>query len=546
MMFILICVCICTVQGTTDTTATSVYGQGGSFTANAVNNGGVTANSLFSPIMSVVDGNGHMYVSDFSNNRVLFYLRGSTTATRVYGQGGSFTSSTANIGGISATSLNGPYGLALDSIQNLYVSDSRNNRVLKFVGGSTTATVVYGQLGSFTTNTAQNGGITANSLSTPTGIVLDAADNLYVSDNNNNRVLMYASGSTTATRVYGQSGAFNTVSFSPITADSLFGPIGLAIDSAGNLYIVDNRDSRVLMYASGSTTATRVYGQGGSFITGNSGVTSTSFFDPSFVAVDSANNVYVSERLTNRALRFPSGSTTALVVYGQLGSFTSSTVNNGGVSANSLNGPMGINAASDGSLYICDISNDRVLYYPSNTATTTVSGGGTTAPSSTTCFHESTIITYKGREFTLHQFQNGHSECRIPHVVTSDGYRISLICSNRNIPRLLRLTGDHLVYTPRGLIQASDIKLEESLYLDILQTITCHVSDIKHESNQNYFGLNCLDSTVLANGIKVSTFGINHKIPALWMHVMGNLFGVEKASIWGDKIVTQLKRYSII
>jgi sugar lactone lactonase YvrE len=57
-----------------------------------------------------------------------------------------------------------PYGVALDSSGNLYVADSYNNRVLFYPSGSTTATRVYGQLGSFTTNTQNNGGISANSL----------------------------------------------------------------------------------------------------------------------------------------------------------------------------------------------------------------------------------------------------------------------------------------------------------------------------------------------------------------------------------------------
>jgi sugar lactone lactonase YvrE len=536
MVIILLCACIGIAYS--DTTATIVYGQGGSFTANVANNGGITASSLSLPAGSVVDTAGNVYISDFNNNRVLFYVKGSTTATRVYGQGGSFSVHSANNGGISAMSLNGPFGLVLDASNNLYVADSNNDRVLFYLAGSTTATRVYGQLGSFTTVTASNGVITADNLSRPTALAIDTLGNLYISDFRNSRVLFYLQGSTIATRVYGQLGAFNTASTSPITANSLFEQIGLAVDSAGNLYIADNKNHRVLMYASGSTTATKVYGQGGSFTTGNSGVSNTMFSDPMFVAFDSSNNLYVSETSASRVLRFPSGSLTATIVFGQLGSLSSSTANNGGVSANSLSAPIGVALSADGSLYVCDANNNRVLYYPSNTALTN--------SSSTTCFHESTVITYKGREFTLQQFKDGHAECRIPHIVTSDGYRISLICSNRNIARQLRLTGDHLVYTLRGLIQASDIMLEDLLYEDIQQTISCYVSDIKHESNQKYFGLNCLDSTVLANGIKVSTFGINHKIPALWMHVMGNLFGVERASIWGDKIVTQLKRYSII
>jgi secreted PhoX family phosphatase len=64
---------------------------------------------------------------------------------------------------------------------------------------STTADVVYGQLGSFTTNYPNDGGISANSLHDPDGIAVDSSGNLYVSDQQNSRVLFYPAGSTTAT-----------------------------------------------------------------------------------------------------------------------------------------------------------------------------------------------------------------------------------------------------------------------------------------------------------------------------------------------------------
>ncbi len=86
-------------------TAGVVYGQGGSFTTNTANNGGVSANSLNALGGVVADASGNLYVADGLNNRVLFYPAGSTTATRVYGQGGSFTTATANNGGVSANSF---------------------------------------------------------------------------------------------------------------------------------------------------------------------------------------------------------------------------------------------------------------------------------------------------------------------------------------------------------------------------------------------------------------------------------------------------------
>src|SRR5271168_4156556 len=85
-------------------TAGVVYGQGGSFTSGKGNKGGVSANSLYGPNGIALDSGGNLYVADSYNSRVLFYPAGSTTATRVYGQGGSFTTGGSNEGGVSAKS----------------------------------------------------------------------------------------------------------------------------------------------------------------------------------------------------------------------------------------------------------------------------------------------------------------------------------------------------------------------------------------------------------------------------------------------------------
>ena len=90
-----------------------------------------------------------------------------TTADRVYGQGGVFTTGTVNNGGFSANSLNESYGLSVDSAGGLYAADFRNHRVLHYPSGSTTADRVYGQGGVFTTATVNNGGVSANSLNFP-------------------------------------------------------------------------------------------------------------------------------------------------------------------------------------------------------------------------------------------------------------------------------------------------------------------------------------------------------------------------------------------
>ncbi|MFH0974689.1 MAG: NHL repeat-containing protein [Spirochaetota bacterium] len=361
----------------TSTTATRVYGQGGSFSANSVNNGGVSADSLSGPSAVTVDASG-VYVADYNNHRVMYYAGTGTTATRVYGQGGSFTANTQNNGGVSADSLYRPSSVAVDA-GGVYAADFYNNRVLYYAGTGTTATRVYGQGGSFTANYQNNGGLSENSLYRPSGVAVSTGG-VYIVDHFNYRALYYAGTSTTATRVYGQEGSYNTriENYVEINADSLYQPTGAAINDSG-IYIADRYNHRVIYYAGTSTTASRVYGQGGSFNTGSpnkGGVSADSLNYSSAVAAD-ADGVYIADRENHRVLYYAGTSTTATRVYGQGGSFNTRLPNKGGISADSLNMPYAVAIGPDG-IYIADAYNHRVLYYEgeSTTATRVYGQGG--------------------------------------------------------------------------------------------------------------------------------------------------------------------------
>lgn len=113
-----------------NTTAQRVYGQLGNFASGAPNFGGLSASSLNIPMVTVSDGAG-VYICDQLNNRVLFFAGTDTVASRVYGQNDSLTANAANNGGLSASSLSFPSGLALDA-SGLYIADGNNHRVLYF------------------------------------------------------------------------------------------------------------------------------------------------------------------------------------------------------------------------------------------------------------------------------------------------------------------------------------------------------------------------------------------------------------------------------
>src|ERR1043165_8335992 len=148
------------------------------------------------PFYAAIDRrNGRIWIIDNGNSRVLNYpsaaaMANGAAADFVLGQP-NLTSGTANNGGLSASSLFDPQGVAVDAAGNVFVADSHNNRVLMYTQPLTTdaiADVVIGQA-DFTTSAT---GTTAATFNSPTRVALDRDGNLYVADFNNSRVLRYA------------------------------------------------------------------------------------------------------------------------------------------------------------------------------------------------------------------------------------------------------------------------------------------------------------------------------------------------------------------
>jgi sugar lactone lactonase YvrE len=355
-----------------------------------------------------IDASNHLYVADFNNNRVLGYTSAASfandaAAALVIGQPDFYHSQCNQGTSPGAGTLCGPEAVTTDSSSNLYVSDFTNHRVLEynapFSQGKTanfTANTVYGQSGSFTSNSCNLGGVSATSLCNPRGLAVDTNTNLYVADEANNRVLEYASGSTTAKTEFGQGSAgnnftSNTANNSGLSASSLWEPFGVATDSKNDVYITDYNNNRVLEFnetanAPANFTANNVFGQAGAFNTAScnqGGIGAASLCGPHKITLDAKSNVYVSDSLNNRVLEFTETTTpptnfTANNVFGQADDFTTNRCNfGGGPSDDSLCSPVGVALDTAQDLFVSDYGNNRVLKYLQPLATT---GAVTLAP----------------------------------------------------------------------------------------------------------------------------------------------------------------------
>lgn len=369
--------------------ADTVIGQN-SFTGNAADAAGaVSASGFDGPAALAFDQQNNLYVADSNNNRVLMFagpLGPSTlfpAATAVWGQANYATRTLP--AQPSATSMNGPTGIAIDGNGNLYVSAPNDNRILQFaanVGLGAVAKNVWGQT-DFKTTTSDTGSFplaSASSLAAPETIEIDASGNLYIADTGNNRVLEFPVNSKTAYRVWGQNG-FSANGPNEIKAGSINFPYQVAIDYSQQpfaIYVSDTGNNRVLVWKdsvhfTNGQPADLVIGQPGMLTAaanidsqGSTTVaSSTSLSAPTGIAVTSTGTVYVADSGNNRVLRFPrpvsqNGRITPDAVIGQ--SDFSSTLS-AVVNASSLNQPGGLAIGPNGDLFVADSGNNRILEF---------------------------------------------------------------------------------------------------------------------------------------------------------------------------------------
>jgi sugar lactone lactonase YvrE len=350
-------------------------------------NGPATQARLSQPTGLAVDSHGSLAIADYANNTVrevdsngrikTLLGPGSSSLDHPIGlafrgsdlyiadTGGSRVLMLPSAGSLDVTALGvHPTYLAVSGDRALYMSSATDNRVSQIdISESSQKGVISLVAG---TGAAGYGGdrgaATSAQLNAPYGVATDGHGNVYVSDRQNNRVRKVDSDGVITTFAgtgvagFGGDGG-------PSTAAKLNSPVGLAMDSAGNLFIADGGNGRVrrvdtsgvITTVAGSGVVSAAAGHGGPSPGGQA--TKTALAGPEALALDSQGNLYVSEFAGARVVRIsPAGRVTNVA-----GTGTSGYSGDGKrATAAQLSEPTGVALDDYGDLAIADYGSDVV------------------------------------------------------------------------------------------------------------------------------------------------------------------------------------------
>jgi sugar lactone lactonase YvrE len=353
------------VDGLTGT-ITTVAGTGvPGFSGDGV----ASAAELDFPSAVAVDGLGNVYISDTVNERIR-EVDTQGTITTIAGNG-SIGFSGDGAAAIAAQ-LDAPTGIAVDAAGNVYFADTSNYRIRRVdVITEQISTVAGTCTGMCSPAFGGDGGpATSAQLAQPYGVAVDGAGNIFIADTFNQRIRK-VDASGTITTLAGNGSAGSSGDGGPAISAELYEPGGVAVAAAGSVYIADSHGDRIRAVDATTSAIATIAGNGTNLV-GGGAATSLPLNSPEAVRADALGDLYIADQ-TRVWIVDTSGVIAAFAGNGTLG-----YDGDGGPATNAeLGDPSDVAIDSQDNIYIADTANNRIRRVDQTGTIMTVVGTGT-------------------------------------------------------------------------------------------------------------------------------------------------------------------------
>ncbi len=319
-----------------------------------------TAATLYQPRGVAVDSKGNILIADTQNRRV---RRVSPTGQITAFAGTGIIGSSGDGGPAVDATLNFPNVVSVDKADNAYISDQLTHRIRKVTPDGKISTIAgtgegFGGFG------GDGGPATAAQLNGQVGLAVDTAGNLFVADRLNNRIRRIDAITGVITTVAGSGLVGNGGDSGPATQAELNLPTGIAVDGAGNLYIADTGNQRIRRVSIADGKISTIAGTGVAGFSGDGGPAASALINltyPATLTVDAAGNLYFADRGNHRIRKIALGSGGSGVITTVAGTGTAGFNGDGTApEGTALSFPTSVAFDAVGNMVIADSGNNRV------------------------------------------------------------------------------------------------------------------------------------------------------------------------------------------
>lgn len=336
--------------------------------------GGPATDAALTPYAVAVDAAGNVFIADYGNQPATTDGRGNRI--RMVAAGTGIISTIADRVFTSGSSV----GIAVDPTGNVVVADAQGATVRRVDAGSGVTIAVAGRYWGFS---GDGGPAAAAQLDHPFGVAVDGGGNVYIAEWSNNRIRKVTAATGIITTIAGNGSDDFSGDGGSATSAGLPQPSGVAVDRAGNVFIADwanNRVNRVRKITASTGIITTVAGGTGCVPADGVPAAGSCLYAPTGVAVDGAGNVFIVDSQADviRKIEVETGIIRTVAGVGRNPDRRGFAGDGGPATSAVLNGPSSVAVDREGNLYIADTRNHRVRKVAAATGIiTTMAGNGT-------------------------------------------------------------------------------------------------------------------------------------------------------------------------